>query len=185
MSKRGVLIISTLYLILFGFYLYAGPYGVGIDYFYSLPIILAGLWFGGMFALFLSFLASVLVIFEALVFPVTGLRAWVMSLLPLKVIFFISTGVLFSLLVRRSKRYLSSGGYEEDILRNTFYALDVLEKEIEKVKGHKRPLTIAIIDLDNFKKVNEQLGKIQGDMLLRLFGKFLIRNLQPVDIVTR
>ena len=185
MNTKQVLFIATIYLVLFLFSISAGPYGLGMDYFYSLPIIFVGLWWGGRPALFWASVVSVYVFFEAFFLVDSPFREWALGTLPLKILFFMSIGILFYLFLKNKRIVNLSRCYEDDLLRNTFYALDVLENEIEKVREHKRPLTIAIIDLDNFKKVNERLGNVQGDMLLRLFGKFLLRNLQPTDIVTR
>ncbi len=70
-------------------------------------------------------------------------------------------------------------------LGNMFYVMDVLEANMRDVKEHGGMLTIAMIDLDNFHEVNRRLGPVQADMLLRLFGKLLLRHLRPADVSTR
>lgn len=48
-----------------------------------------------------------------------------------------------------------------------------------------RPITIAYIDLDNFRDVNEALGHQAADDLLRNIGKMLQTSLRPSDLITR
>jgi diguanylate cyclase (GGDEF)-like protein len=53
--------------------------------------------------------------------------------------------------------------------------------------GHKRlcPTTIAIIDLDRFKDVNDSLGHQNGDLLLTMIGDRLQSHLRPSDALAR
>ena len=45
--------------------------------------------------------------------------------------------------------------------------------------------TVAMLDLDNFRQVNERLGVDGGDAVLRAFGTFVRAALRPSDIVGR
>jgi diguanylate cyclase (GGDEF)-like protein len=47
------------------------------------------------------------------------------------------------------------------------------------------PLTIALVDLDYFKRVNDQHGHLAGDKVLRRIGKLFATSLRPSDIVAR
>lgn len=44
-------------------------------------------------------------------------------------------------------------------------------KEVEQAKRHKYPLTLSMIDLNTFKKVNDELGHAAGDEYLKTFSK--------------
>lgn len=46
-----------------------------------------------------------------------------------------------------------------------FYAQ--LEHEIERAERYRRPLSLAIIDVDNFKDINDRYGHVVGDSVLR------------------
>lgn len=48
-----------------------------------------------------------------------------------------------------------------------------------------RPLSLALFDLDNFKRVNDQLGHQTGDEVLTAFGQLLSRSVRPDDIAVR
>ncbi|MBL1275429.1 MAG: diguanylate cyclase [Ectothiorhodospiraceae bacterium] len=48
------------------------------------------------------------------------------------------------------------------------------------------PLSIILLDIDNFKKYNDTYGHIEGDNCLRKFAQFLQRNIRrPTDLVAR
>jgi len=62
---------------------------------------------------------------------------------------------------------------------------DVLHLEMERARRYKRPLTVAYLDCDNFKAINDQLGHQQGDLLLKELAYSLIRNTRKIDKVAR
>ncbi len=61
----------------------------------------------------------------------------------------------------------------------------VLEKEFEASSRHGWPLSIAFIDLDDFKKINDGWGHLVGDQVLRTFAATLSKHLRSSDIVAR
>lgn len=60
-----------------------------------------------------------------------------------------------------------------------------LEKEIAKSKRFSTPLSFFIIDIDNFKTINDEYGHLMGDRVLKNLAFFLKRRLRQTDIVGR
>ncbi|MBA4349465.1 MAG: hypothetical protein C0415_05695 [Thermodesulfovibrio sp.] len=60
-----------------------------------------------------------------------------------------------------------------------------LKEETARSKRYKYPLTLALIDIDFFKKVNDTCGHLAGDMVLRGLAKILKDSTRFIDIVAR
>ena len=67
--------------------------------------------------------------------------------------------------------------------RRAFYEL--LQRERSRAQRHARVLTIAYIDLDNFKGVNDQFGHHAGDSVLISVATVMARNLRLADFIAR
>ncbi len=62
---------------------------------------------------------------------------------------------------------------------------DLLQAEIDRCNRHSRPFTLAYVDIDNFKAVNDQFGHSTGDQLLRHVVSHARERLRDTDIVAR
>jgi diguanylate cyclase (GGDEF)-like protein len=47
------------------------------------------------------------------------------------------------------------------------------------------PVTVAYIDIDNFKHINDQKGHAEGDRVLRVFAMQLVASVRQTDMVAR
>ena len=59
------------------------------------------------------------------------------------------------------------------------------EKEIERTRRYRHPVTVLYIDCDNFKNVNDNFGHQIGNRLLRLLASNLQNLTRNTDIVAR
>lgn len=70
-------------------------------------------------------------------------------------------------------------------LHNKRYLLDFLERELARTKRHLRPLSLAMIDIDHFKSVNDTHGHLAGDHLLSSLASLLSRNIRREEVIAR
>lgn len=60
-----------------------------------------------------------------------------------------------------------------------------LQAELNRVKRYPAPLTLAIIDIDHFKQVNDTYGHHLGDLILQALCYMLESNIRATDILAR
>ncbi len=65
------------------------------------------------------------------------------------------------------------------------YFLETLASELDRSRRYGHPLSVAMIDVDRFKRVNDTYGHEVGDEVLRALGNLLVRELRTIDRVGR
>jgi two-component system, cell cycle response regulator len=70
-------------------------------------------------------------------------------------------------------------------LSNRRYFMEALEKEFERARRYKTEVVLVMMDLDNFKKINDTYGHLAGDMVLSEIGKALRKHVRSNDVVGR
>lgn len=67
--------------------------------------------------------------------------------------------------------------------KRSFY--EEAQREIKRAIRYKHPTSFLMIDIDNFKSINDQLGHIQGDKILRQIADQIRLSLRTTDLVSR
>ncbi|HLM08887.1 MAG TPA: sensor domain-containing diguanylate cyclase [Thermoleophilaceae bacterium] len=62
---------------------------------------------------------------------------------------------------------------------------DTLRRELERCRRIGHGVSLAIVDLDDFKQVNEEHGHLAGDEVLRRVGAALRESVRAYDVVAR
>ncbi len=70
-------------------------------------------------------------------------------------------------------------------VHNRTYFMKRLSQELDRATRYHYPLSLLMIDVDNFKQVNDSLGHQQGDALLKIIAKFLKKGLRSSDLAAR
>lgn len=70
-------------------------------------------------------------------------------------------------------------------LYNHRYFQERLHTEIERARRYERPLSLIMLDLDNFKAFNDQHGHQEGDRLLAWLAAMCKREMREIDICAR
>lgn len=65
------------------------------------------------------------------------------------------------------------------------YFKERLDEDILKVTKIKQPLSLLMLDIDNFKNYNDKYGHIAGDIVLKVIGEILQSSIEPGDLAAR
>jgi len=70
-------------------------------------------------------------------------------------------------------------------LFNRRFILRKLEEEIERAKRYGNSLCVILLDIDNFKSINDKYGHDVGDFVLKKVAQLIIENTRNVDTIGR
>lgn len=161
---------------------------------YLLPISLL-LWYGGRavgIAAGLGIVAIWLVTHAALAATPGGVLVLVWNASLRLALYLAFALTLFAL--RRALRALADALEREHELarvdsltgvRNARAFGEAAEQEVARAERYSRPLTLAYLDADGFKTVNDTFGHSAGDRVLRTIAQTLAANVRAVDVAAR
>jgi len=70
-------------------------------------------------------------------------------------------------------------------LYNRRYVMDQLHRELSQAVRYGFDCSLVLIDLDNFKRVNDTYGHVAGDLVLKQVAHELQRNVRTADVLGR
>jgi diguanylate cyclase (GGDEF)-like protein len=130
--------------------------------------------------------------------------AWILSSMPVDanqrfilvsnlIIFALGAGMIGTMINRDRATTFKSKQDLEDLLKRDimtkFYnhdtILELIEREVELAKADQQPLSILMLDLDDFKAINDQHGHLKGDEVLLQVVEVLRKSTRTSDLIGR
>ncbi|MFN3346381.1 MAG: diguanylate cyclase domain-containing protein [Candidatus Bipolaricaulaceae bacterium] len=87
----------------------------------------------------------------------------------------------------RAREALRNLSYRDPLtnLYNRRYLFEVLSREVRRAQRYAHPFALVLLDVDNFRHVNNVFGHLRGDEVLKELAKLLVQNLRASDYVFR
>ena len=164
----------------------AGPQ-LSLTIFYMIPIALVAWfterWFGFIFSILSALVWLVVDLTSGAAYSSSDIPYWngLARLGSLFIFTFILSTLKKSL--KQEKEYSRTDFLTG--IRNRRYFIELVDMEINRARRYGHPFTIASIDLDHFKIVNDCFGHSTGDILLRLVALTIQGNIRITDMVAR
>jgi len=89
--------------------------------------------------------------------------------------------------LNETRTHLKQAAITDDLtgLRNRRYIVERLEEEFLRAKRTGRPLSLIMLDIDNFKKINDLNGHPFGDLVLQIVSVRMKEALRKHDLIGR
>ena len=166
---------------------YKSGYEVSLSLFYLVPIFLVVWYTDGRLGLVLAF-ASTIAWFTAdysagLTYSSPSIYLWNAIL---RLTFYCVVSWLVATLKKTFtiNRELARTDYVTGAI-SIRYFYELAQLEMRRAQRYQHPFTLAYIDLDNFKAVNDRLGHSTGDRVLRAVTEAICRQVRPADTLAR
>ena len=187
LSQPFVLIASSIMLLLVGAVDILTGAEVSLGIFYLIPVAFVA-WFSSRWNGILYAIAAVLIERIALSLggstyshPLVPYWNTIVRLLLFSVVVFLVT----ELKTRAEQAQILARTDPLTEVANSRYLYSLAEMEIERLSRYEHPFTVAYMDIDNFKEINDRFGRKAGDELLRLVASSMQNNLRITDTVAR
>lgn len=186
-SPATIVAISLVLLLMLGWLDYlTGDYSLIV--FYLLPVALVT-WFVSKRA-GLLFCALVFITRSIADMAVNGFSAQYSTLhywnISIEFVFLLIMSLLFSALRKNLEAEVTLARIDPltgALNRNSFF--EMADQEINRSRRYKHPFTVAYIDLDNFKAINDRFGHHIGDELLIKVVATIRSNIRSYEILSR
>lgn len=185
-SRRIVLVWGVGLVLAIGLLDYLSGASISLSLFYILPVFLVTWFVGVREGRWISLLcAADFLIVNHLLLPQTGLLTQTWNMFVRLAVFLSFASVISAL--RNALAHEQELARKDPLTgianRRQFY--EQAELAISGTRRHGRPFTLAYLDVDNFKTVNDRLGHEAGDSLLCLIASTLSGGTRTLDVAAR
>jgi diguanylate cyclase (GGDEF)-like protein len=155
--------------------------------FYLIPVVLSG-WFAGRWAaIFVAVISTltwgVVDTWKGNPYSNPGIAYW--NAISRMIIFLLAAFVIAGNRRRLEQQTLLARVDALTHASNSRYFLELIQDAIKHSQQNARPFTLIYIDLDNFKKVNDNLGHSTGDAALAKIVRIMSNNIRDADQIGR
>lgn len=186
-GKRLIMTFAITLVVMIGFIDQFESHYLSLLIFYLIPISV-GAWFVGRGAGFILLAASATAWFlDDITAPASYLRSAIPYIdIGFKVVFCIFLVYIVSALKRalEQERTLSRIDFLTKVA-NTKYFFEAANMEVYKARRYKHSLSVAYIDVDNFKLINDRFGHKAGDNVLYIVAQTIKESIRLADMVSR
>ena len=70
-------------------------------------------------------------------------------------------------------------------LANRRHLVETLEREVARARRFRHPISLLIIDVDDFKRINDSQGHMQGDVVLETVAEVVREGTRSIDVPAR
>ena len=187
LTKFQIILISCLLMVPLGMIDYITGPEYAFPIFYLLPIMLSAWFVNRRSAIYLAFFSTLV----CLIADTSSRRGYLPPFIPywnaiVRLGFFLIVAYILAELRKSNDRATERA--QTDFLTgvaNSRYFYEVANNELNRARRHNRPLTVAYIDIDNFKLVNDQWGHSAGDLLLKKVAETIHSNIRVIDSIAR
>ena len=166
---------------------YVTGYETTLILFYLVPVISASLLLNKNWAIAFSILGTLLVVIVELlsqnIYSSVFIAFW--NGLAVFGVFLTVSGILIVLRNSLLKEQKLARLDMVTGISNSRHFYELASIEMSRARRYKRAFTVVYVDVDNFKKVNDDMGHDKGDDLLRLIAATIKKNIRVNDIVSR
>jgi diguanylate cyclase (GGDEF)-like protein len=185
--KVIILIISIFLVIVIGYTDFLTGYEFAWSIFYFIPIYFSA-WYGKKS---ISILIAILSGISWLIADIYSGHPYSNIIIPyFNGLVRTTTFLLFALLFSKIKEISQK---EKELARRDFLTgllnsrgfYEYLNNEIERFKRYKSPFTIVYMDIDNFKQLNDNIGHLKADEIIREIAREIRNHFHSADIIAR